>query len=159
MPKTQLTTDSEFLVKEEKLLNYILAALFFALFSYGLVGIIVNHFKGDYARFLFLLAILPVILFVKKARSQRVYIRVNKKGIYQDEKLITNWPGFLNAYIDQRKTKLVTVQDNFMLVVEYKKDDSEKGFRKKIPLTNTQNKSEEDVLAAVKFFWKISKPG
>jgi hypothetical protein len=33
------------------------------------------------------------------------------------------------------------------------KDGYEQGFRRTIPLTNTQNKSEEEVLEAVKFFW------
>jgi hypothetical protein len=70
------------------------------------------------------------------------------------EKLITNWDNFINAFIDQKKV-LLTIQDNFILVVEYKKDfNPGKGFRKQIPLTNTQNQSEEDVLAAVTFFWK-----
>lgn len=50
------------------------------------------------------------------------------------------------------------LQDNFVLVVEYLKDKmSDKGVRRQIPLTNTQNKSEEEVLEAVKFFWKNAK--
>ena len=45
------------------------------------------------------------------------------------------------------------LRDNFILVVEYRKGELKQGIRHKIPLTNTQNKSEEDVLEAVKFFW------
>ena len=42
-----------------------------------------------------------------------------------------------------------------MLILEFVKDDPKKGYRKMIPLTNTQNQAEEDVLAAVQYFWKL----
>jgi hypothetical protein len=84
-----------------------------------------------------------------------VYIRVNKTGIYQDEKLITGWPNLIKTFVAQKENKkFYNIQDNFLLVVEYRKDGHSEGFRRKIPLTNTQNKSEEEVLEAVQFFWK-----
>ncbi len=154
MGKIGLTKDSEFLVGENKVLDYILASLFFGLFLYGLIDAIINHFtKLNYINFLFSIALLPALLFFKKGRSKRIYIRINKTGIYQDEQLVTDWSHLLNAYISQ-KEKVFSIQDNFILVVEYLKGTDDKGFRRKIPLTNTQNKSEEEVLEAVQFFWK-----
>ena len=157
MAKKELTVDSEFIVGEEKVLVFILATLFFGLFMYGLVDAILQHFKnGTYLRYLCAFALLPAIYFFKKGMSNRIYIRINKTGIYQDEILVTRWADFLKAYVNQKeKTRLIEIQDNFQLVVEYMKDGEDKGFRRKIPLTNTQNKSEEDVLAAVMFFWKV----
>ncbi|HQX74372.1 MAG TPA: hypothetical protein PK298_15800, partial [Chitinophagaceae bacterium] len=55
----------------------------------------------------------------------------------------------------KEKTGIFNIVDNFILVVEYTRDGSPEGFRRKIPLTNTQNKSEEEVLEAVKFFWSV----
>jgi hypothetical protein len=137
-------------------LNYILASLCFALFLYGLIDAIRRHFtKIDYQSFIFVLALAPAYLFFRKARSNRVYIRVNKNGIYQDEKLVTGWANLLKAHITQKeKTGIINLQDNFLLVIEYRKAGLQQGFRHKIPLTNTQNKSEEEVLEAVQFFWK-----
>jgi len=156
MAKPPLTKDSQFTVGEEKVLNYVMALLFFALFLYGLMDAINRNFKKiDYQSYVFALAIAPVIYFMHRAYSKRVYIRVNKNGIYQDEKLVTGWPGLLKAYIAQKeKTGFFNIRDNFMLVVEYRKDGDKEGFRRKLPLTNTQNKSEEEVLEAVQFFWK-----
>lgn len=156
MGKTPLTKDSEFVVGEEKILNYILATLCFALFVYGLIDAIRRHFTNiDYQSFVFALALLPAFLFFRKARSNRVYIRVNKTGIYQDEKLVTSWSNLLKASVAQKEKKgIFSIQDNFLLVVEYRKDGFQQGFRHKIPLTNTQNKSEEEVLEAVNYFWK-----
>ncbi len=159
MRKIPLTKDSEFVVGEEKILNYILASLCLALFLYGLIDAAKRHFTNiDYQSFVLALALAPAILFVRKARSSRVYIRVNKTGIYQDEQLVTGWANLLKAYIDQKEKKgLFNIKDNFLLVVEYRKNDNKEGTRRKIPLTNTQNKSEEEVLEAVMFFWKEYK--
>ena len=106
------------------------------------------------AKYEFSLALIPAWLFFRKAQSKRVYIRVNRKGIYQDERLVTGWKGLLKASIGQ-KEKTITIKDNFMLILEFVKDDPKKGYRKMIPLTNTQNQAEEDVLAAVQYFWKL----
>ncbi|NOT50679.1 MAG: hypothetical protein HOP10_05335 [Chitinophagaceae bacterium] len=155
MAKRPLTKDSEFTVGEEKILNYILALFFLALFAYGLIDAAKRNFKNiDYQSYVFALAIAPAIYCFRRANSKRVYIRINKNGIFQDGKLITDWSNFLRAWLGQKeKTGIFNIKDNFLLIVEYKKNG--KGFRHKIPLTNTQNKSEEDVLAAVNFFWKI----
>lgn len=155
MAKIPLTKESEFVVGEEKVLNYIMTAFFIALFLYGLVDAIRRHFINiDYQSFIFAFALVPAIYCFRRAHSNRVYIRVNKTGIYKDEQLVTGWSNLLNAFITQKeKTGIFNIVDNFILVVEYTRDGSPEGFRRKIPLTNTQNKSEEEVLEAVIFFW------
>lgn len=151
-----LTKDSEFVVGEEKVINYIMAVFFIALFLYGIIDAAKHHFKDiDYQSYVFALAIAPAIYCFRRANSKRTYIRINKTGIYQDEKLVTNWTNFINVSVAQKEKKpIYDIRDNFMLVVEFRKEGSKDGFRRKIPLTNTQNKSEEDVLAAVEFFWQ-----
>lgn len=157
MTKKPLTENSQFIVGEEKILNYVLGALCLALFAYGLIDAISRNFRNiDYQSYVFALAIIPAIYCFRRAHSKRAYIRVNKNGLYQDGKLVTNWPNLINAYIDQKdRNTFFSIKDNFLLVVEFKKDT--KGIRHKIPLTNTQNKSEEEVLQAILFFWKLYK--
>jgi len=159
MGRSRLTINSEFIVGEAKVLNFVLATLCLALFGYGVVDAIRRNFINiDYQSYVFAVMLIPAFLFIRKAQSKRIYIRVNKTGIYQDEKLLTRWPDLINAYVDQKEKKgFIEIRDNFLLVVEYKKNNQ--GIRHKIPLTNTQNKSEEEVLAAVKFFWKQYRVG
>ena len=159
MGNTQLNIDSEFVVKEEKALNYVLAILFLALCLYGIIDTLGKKKFADidYQSYIFLLFIIPAFFFFRRANSSRVYIRINRTGIYQDERLVTDWAGFLNAYISQNKKKFYSIQDHFVLVVEYRKAGTDIGLRRKIPLTNTQNRSEEDVLAAVRFFWQAGR--
>lgn len=159
MAKKALTKDCEFEVGEEKILNYILAFLFLILFVIGLVPSLKNSFSIErILDYLLLMALFPSYLFFTKARSSRVYIRVNKTGIYQDEELVTGWNQFLNAYIKEKPVTL-SWRDNFLLVIEFTREDPTKGFRRFIKLTNTQNKSEEDIIAAIKFFWQLYQSG
>lgn len=153
----ELTNDTEFLVGEEKILNYVLAFLFFGLFAYGVADALKKGFSAiTYVNYLFVLAVIPAAMAFAKARSKRVYLRINKTGIYQNEQLLTTWQTFLKAYITQKEV-VMSIRDNFQLVVEYYKDDPKKGFRRKIALTNTQNKSEEDIMKAIKFFVSNNK--
>ena len=154
MSKISLNKNNEFIVGEDKILVYIIAFLFFGLFGYGLFDLL-RHKPAStgYGSFLFIIALLPAFLFLQKARSNNVYIRINKNGIYQGRVLLTNWHNFINAYVTQKETVL-SIQDNFILVVEYHKEGLAGGFRRKIPLTSTQNKSEEEVIEAILLFWK-----
>jgi hypothetical protein len=155
----EINTDTEFTVGEEKVLNYIIGFLFLGLFSYGVADAFIKGFSAvTYVNYIFILAIIPAAMAFTKARSKRIYLRVNKTGIYQNENLITTWSTFLKAYITQKEV-VMSIRDNFQLVVEYYKEDPKKGFRRKIPLTNTQNKSEEDIMKAIQFFVAANKPG
>jgi hypothetical protein len=157
MNNNNLTKESEFTVGEEKWLNYILAFLFFALFVYGVVDAARRNFKNiDYQSYVFTLAVIPAFYLFKRGQSKRIYIRINKTGIYQDEKLLTKWNGLLKAYLAQKeKNSFINIQDNFQLVLEYRGPNAKEGIRRKIPLANSQDKSEEDVLRAVNFFWNL----
>ena len=100
MAKIPLTNNSEFVVGEDKVLDYILASLFFALFLYGLIDVVRRRFANiDYQSFIFVLALIPAFIYFLKGKNKKVYIRINKTGIYQDEKLVTGWSKLLNAYI------------------------------------------------------------
>lgn len=145
--------DGEFVVGEEKVLLYVLALLFFALFVYGIVDAIRRHFVNiDYQSYVFALAIIPAVMSIRRARMKRAFLRINKTGIYDGQQLAAAWGEILKVYLGQKeKTGIINIQDNFQLIIEYKRNG--KGFRKRIALGNTQNKSEEEVLEAVNFYW------
>jgi hypothetical protein len=159
MANKRITIDTDFIVAEEKILNIVVGILFLGIFIYGLTDAINKGFsKLSYVSYIFFLLLIPAILAFKKARSKAVYLRINKIGIYQNEELLTTWDKFIKAYITQKEV-VMTIRDNFLLVVEYVKDDPKKGYRRKIALTNTQNKSEEDIMAAIQFFFREYKEG
>jgi hypothetical protein len=152
-----LTSDGQFIVGEYKLMHYFMALFFLALFGVGLYDAISRNFRDiDYQSYVFALAIIPAVMILIKVRKGTIYIRINSKGIYENERLVTQWSGLLNVTLTQEENKrLIEVNDKFILLLEYQKPGESKPIRRKIRLTNTQNKSEEEVLAAVKWFWGI----
>ncbi|MBI3139267.1 MAG: hypothetical protein HYZ15_11850 [Sphingobacteriales bacterium] len=150
-----LTPDGQFLVGEYKLMYYFMALFFLALFSYGVYDAWGRNFTDiDYQSYVFALGIIPAIFILIKVRKGTIYIRINAKGIYQHERLVTTWANLRHAALTQRNKKYMFEQgDNFVLLLDYQSPAAAKLVRRSIPLTNTQNKSEEEVLAAVKWFW------
>lgn len=151
-----LTPDGQFIVGEYKLMHYFMALFFLALFGYGLYDAIARNFRDiDYQSYVFALAIIPAVMILIKVRKGTIYIRINERGIYQHERLVTTWANLRNAALTQRDKKyMFEPGDNFVLVLDYQPAGTAKPIRRSIPLTNTQNKSEEEVLAAVKWFWR-----
>lgn len=150
-----LTPDGQFLVGEYKLMHYFMVLFFLALFSYGVYDAWSRNFTDiDYQSYVFALAIIPAIFILIKVGKGTIYIRINAKGIYQQERLVTTWANLRNVSLTQREKKYMFEQgDNFVLLLDYQPPGAPKPIRRSIPLTNTQNKSEEEVLAAVKWFW------
>lgn len=150
-----LTPDGQFLVGEYKLMHYFMALFFLALFSYGVYDAWSRDFKNiDYQSYVFALGIIPVVMILLKLRKGTIYIRINNKGIYKNERLVTPWSGLLTVTLTQEEKKgIYDLGDKFVLLLQYCKPGETKPSLRKIPLTNTQNKSEEEVLAAVKWFW------
>ena len=152
-----LDANGQFIVGEYKLMHYFMALFFLALFGVGLYDAIARNFRDiDYQSYVFALAIIPAVLILVKVRKGTIYIRINAKGIYENERLVTQWSGLLNATLTQEEKKgIYDLGDKFILLLQYSKPGEAKPLIRKIRLTNTQNKSEEEVLAAVKWFWGI----
>ena len=154
-----LDANGQFIVGEYKLMHYFMALFFLALFGVGLYDAIARNFRDiDYQSYVFALAIIPAVLILVKVRKGTIYIRINSKGIYENERLVTQWPGLLNVTLTQEEKKgIYDLGDKFILLLQYNKPGEAKPLIRKIRLTNTQNKSEEEVLAAVKWFWGKSR--
>ena len=99
---------------------------------------------------LYLVAVPAFFFFARALKAGNVIMKVNKDGIYYYTELVTNWQYFIDAKVTQAD-KLWTLQDNFILLINYT-DGEGKKYRSKIPLTNNQDKSEEEIIAAIRYF-------
>lgn len=150
---TRLQPDTEFIVKEEVVLVYILTGLFVLIFIYGILDLTVFHgVKDNTSAFSFLFAIIPAIYFFRKGYQNPIALRISRVGIYEGNQLVTDWDNLIRVYVTQKEWTWRSLQDNFLLVVEFYGEQVGEGRRRKIPLTNTQNKSEEEVMYAIRFF-------
>lgn len=149
--------DGSFAVKEFKALDAVVAGVFYVIFVVALVNTIRNNDTTHPAVAYSLLAgiLAGGITFTRKALSERVYLLINKQGIYQGKTFITNWRNFVSAkYIDKQLT--MSIKDNFVLVLTYYKMDGI-CYKRNIPVINSQNKGEEEVIAAMRYFCNLSK--
>ena len=141
----------DFVVKENRGLYLVLGLICLAIFIYSLTDKVDFDYTGKFRFKMMYLVAVPAFFFLARAlKAGRVIIRINKEGIYYFGELITNWQFFKDATVTQAE-KMWTLQDNFILLIHYA-DAEGKKYRSKIPLTNNQDKSEEEIIAAIKYF-------
>lgn len=152
-----LDEDGSFTVREFAALSWIIAALFYALFIYAVINTAQMKTQSSAFDHMLLMVLLPAIGFTYKARSKNVYIRINEAGIYIGNFFLTNWQNFISAEYTQKKV-VASFQDNFILIIQYYRPGDGQ-YEKEVPLTNTQNKAEEEVIAATQYFYDLYKKG
>ena len=142
-----------FLVKESRILDttasLILWIMFFLAIYYG-------NFRGSTPGMnvtIIYLTIIPAIFFFIRAVDNRSIIEINEKGFYYYGSLITSWENFISANYSQEEMD-GNISDNFVLFIEHYKQDNDVSYVSKIPLTSTQNKSEEEIINAIRQFSK-----
>lgn len=143
--------ESDFLVKESKNMN-IVTGVFFLIFSFAAFA--TNILAGC------VVLIFAILAFARSAKDQTI-IKINKQGFYYFDELITDWDHFISEeFIDEIPLPSGNnpgVSDQFFLLIKYYKDDASGYFGRKIRLTNNQDKAEEEIIAAVKFYSKNSQ--
>ena len=150
-PGLRLEKDGSFAVKDSVFINGVIAVVCYAVFLYGIyLTFFDTALKGGFMDVLLLLALVPAILFTLRARSQRVFIRINQDGIFVHNRLLTNWQSFHSATYTQKEV-VRSIQDNFVLLVRYHTHSGL--YTGEVPLGNTQDKSEEEVIAAIRYFY------
>lgn len=78
-------------------------------------------------------------------------LTINKKGIYYYGTFLTNWTNLIEASIAHRKVSN-TAENNFILVLDYHKDNDNGFYHFEVAMTNKQNKSAEEIITAINHF-------
>jgi len=152
MENQELTIDSVFEVGEMKWLDLSIGLFFSILFIFTL-NIDSNQIQSHFKVF-FRAASIPfylAVFFIVKAFLKKPSIQIDKTGFYHGSVLVTNWDNFISAELTQKEIT-GSITDNFIIIMDYYKTGEDGYFQREIALTNTQNKSEEEVLGAIKFF-------
>lgn len=148
---SHLNPHSDFVVKENRGLYLVLGLVCLGIFVYSLTDRVDYDYHGKFKfKMMYLVAVPAFFFFARALKAGRVIIRVNKEGIYYFGEQVTKWQFFIDAQVTQAE-KMWTISDNFILLINYT-DAEGKKYRSKIPLTNNQDKSEEEIIAAIKYF-------
>jgi len=152
------TDDLNFTMKESKSLNLITGVILLVL-----TVLILYHIFTDYHfdqmvvyKKLLLLSLFPAIFFLRRGFKNTVLLTINKTDIYRCGDLLTTWDNFICANIMQDQIT-GSIKDNSVLYIDFYIDGQTGYFRRKIRLPNTSDKSEEEILEAIRYFCKFSK--
>jgi hypothetical protein len=153
--KLQLEEDGSFVVKEFVALDICVALVFYIIFFVALHNI-------SHERITSITPYLPLLVFLLgcaaaytfKAFSKRKYIQVNSKGIWINSFFVTDWDNFVSARYKELKfaTRNSYVYKYVLFLYYYKSNGV--GYVRKVPIISTQNRAEEEVIAAIKYFYQ-----
>lgn len=146
--------DSEFVVKESALLNYLIAGICFALF---LGVLITRNFEIGNAPsqfyFVYVFILFPAIISLIKYSRDKAIIKVNKVGVYYYGVAVTDWNNFRNAYIGEEYPTVTNnssgISDKFSVMITFFNPVDNKDYLYKMALSNTQDKSPEQIISAI----------
>jgi hypothetical protein len=153
MTEQNFNPEGDFTVKESKTINYVAGGVMILIFAIAMIF-------GDLgmSNFIFALGIflIPGAIAIGRGISNSTIIRINKTGFYYSGKLITDWNLFHDAEV-QDKLQVGSYKDNFILDLSYYSIDYTIIYTKNIPLTNTQDKAEEEIIEAIQFYCNIGR--
>jgi hypothetical protein len=144
--------NGDFHVKESKGCNLAMGIILLVLSLLIIFADLSGRLTGAFIKVFYLLLI-PAVLFIRRGSANQTVMTINKTGFYYGGQLLTSWDNFIDAAVTQEE-KLLAIQDNFQLFIKYYKDGSPGYFGRKIPLTNTQDKAEEEIIAAIRFYYR-----
>ena len=154
MAKTPVYKNQTFQVKESAAINFFVSGFLFVLIITALVTGVLQ--QPDVSSIIFVgVLTIPAVLAFRKGLKGKVIIEVNGNGIHYHGKQLTDWTCFIRAQYKE-EPKLAAFQDNFILYIEFHRLAEARNYISKIPLTNTQDKSEEEIIAAINHFARLA---
>lgn len=152
----KLDPEGTFTVGESRGLLLVMAGIFAALFIYEVADLFI-HPDTPIASHLLLLAIVPAFFCFKKARERAVIMRINREGFVYYGKQLFTWRQFVSARVlDEAAT--ARFGDNFKLMLQFYREDGNI-YGRKIPLGSTQDKAEEEIIAAIRYYERLYQQG
>jgi len=143
----QFNAESDFVVKESKKIHLIFGIFFFVI---SLAGFSMSPIISGFG------LLIAIAALVRSSKDQTI-MKVNKNGIYYYGQLVTDWNHFITLeFKDEIPTPSYGtdgINDEFSLMIKYYKDGFPDYYGRKIRLTNSQDKSEEEIIAAIKFYY------
>jgi len=161
IPGNNFDPGGNFYVKDSKGCNITMGFLLLAAFT---ITVYIDRFNTDNLsvyQFLYL-SIIPGVYLLKRGLANKIIITINKNGFFYFDKLVTDWNNFIDARVsqdDENRRIPYDVTDRFMLVIRYGKIGCTGYFQRKILMTAVMDKSEEEIMAAIKFYYEQRAPG
>jgi hypothetical protein len=141
---------SPLVVRESKTMNILLGLLMIMMCYFMAYGSSITP-TGWKSHLLFIFSLIFPGFMFWRAWKNHVCIVIDHAGIWYYGELITSWERFKKAFVDEEAIPGRTA-DNFKLFVQYYKPGVNGYFTRKLPLTVSQDRSEEEIIEAIRIF-------
>jgi hypothetical protein len=140
----QFNASSDFVAKESKGVNLVIG-IFFLILAFAFVFI-------SWYGWLMVISVLAIV--ARGFRNKRIMV-INKNGFYYYGELLTDWDHFISEeFIDDGPSlSWSPPKDQFYVLIKYYKEGQSGYYGRKVSFTNSQDKSEEEIIAAIKFYY------
>lgn len=141
----QFNASSDFVVKESTGVNLV-TGIFFLILAFAFT------FMSWYGWF----GVIFALGIIAKGFRNKTIMIINKNGFYYYGELLTDWDHFISEeFIDDGPAMPRSgAKDQFYVLIKYYKEGLAGYYGRKIPFTDSQDKSEEEIIAAIKFYYK-----
>jgi hypothetical protein len=133
-----------FVVQHSAKLNLFFAGISFVL---AICFLATMTYSPQILVFILLTTVLPTVYFIKNALFTPPILKINRFGIFNGAKLITNWANYKLAYLTLSKQSSGALSDDYIFITEFYKDD--KLYTAKLKLPQLLNVGETDIIAAI----------
>lgn len=96
-----------------------------------------------------------VYLIAKKDRDATLFIEIDKQGIWIENQLLTDWENYIKSYI-LKDFEDASAFKKLEINIEYYKTGESGFFLNKLHFNGSEDKSEYEVLEAIKHFYQIT---
>lgn len=152
MSEPKFDAEGSFLVKESRSINFLAGGIMITVFC-------VSMAFGDYGwgNYLFglCLFLIPGAVAIARGRRNATLMTIDKAGFYYGGKHIADWKHFYDAAVYDRRAP-GRYKDNFVMDFRYYSNDFSLVYTLSIPLTNNQDKAEEEIIEAINFYYNAS---
>lgn len=153
MANSNLHIDKDFLVKESKGINFVVGGAMLGVFFICMLSAEMDWYTYILAAGVFLI---PGALAIARGRKNEIIIKINKTGFYYGGELVTDWNLFYDAQVTD-DLKIASIKDNFILKLRHYSADRNSIYTRDIPLANKQDKAEEEIIEAIRFYYAAGK--
>ncbi|RYE53814.1 MAG: hypothetical protein EOP48_13595 [Sphingobacteriales bacterium] len=140
-----------FEVRQSRKLLFLISAILFAILI-GFLNTVSVGLNNFLPVFIFLTA-MCVAAFIGGLHNSTI-IRVDYSGFYYRKTLICDWKSFESAFLGHefyQSGRSLAVHERYYIIVYYYNQDNQR-YQLKINMSETQDKSEEEIMCAIEEF-------
>jgi hypothetical protein len=153
MSTYRFNAEEDFIVRQSATMNVVCGVAMLSVFVATLIS---AKFSVEGMMMSALLFVTTGVFFIIRGLKKQELLKINWTGVYQHGALVCRWRDFHKAWLTQKEVTM-SIKDNFVIMFQYNSADQTKLYTRTIRMLNTQDKADDEVIAAIRFYYENSQ--